>query len=324
MAKIKYDVKGVDPGGDRELPKPGVYRCKVISCVDAKPSGKDRRLEVQYQITDGDHKGFVLYDYINLESEAARWKLAQFIKACGLPASGTLDPDEVIGTGLSVRVKIQPETDQYAASARPATLLPLDGDEKEDLDADDDDTEPDDDDDDDDDSTYTQEELEELSNSDLKEVAGELEVEVPAKLTAKAKEKLIAAILEAQSEDDDEDEDGGGDDEEEYTWDDLSGMDRDELVELIEENELDVETTTGKGKKKKDVDEDDLRTAIAEELEIEVPDDEDDDEDDAPNYDDTEEWTLAKLKAEAKKRKLSDKGTRKAIVARLKKDDSPF
>ena len=142
--KIKYNVKGVEAKGDRPTPKPGVYRCKIVSCVDAKPEGKDRRLEVQYEITEGENKGYKLYDYINLESEASEWKLASFIRAVGLPEEGELNPDKLVGVGLTVRTRVE-NSEQYGSQAKPASLMPLDGTEGESGDAEDlsdDDTEP--------------------------------------------------------------------------------------------------------------------------------------------------------------------------------------
>lgn len=272
MAKIKYDVKGVESRGDRPVPKPGVYRCKIISCVDAKPDNKDRRLEVQYEITDGDSKGYRLYDYI-VFAESSEWKLAQFIRACGLPEKGTLDPDKLVGTALNVRTRVE-NSEEYGTSAKPASLMPLDGDDDEDEEdltedeeteeevdetedddtEDDDESEEDEDDesDDEEDEDWTEEELESLDSKELRAVAEDYDdVTVPAKLTAAAKKKLIAAILEAQ---------GGDDDEEE-------------------------------------------------------------DEEEKPDYDSMD---LADLKALAKERKLSPKGNKKVLVARLEKDDDPF
>jgi hypothetical protein len=329
MAKIKYKTKGVERKGGGNVPKPGVYRCKVISCVDATPSGKDRRLEVTYEIQEGESKGYKLYDYINLVSEAAEWKLAQFVDALGLPENGTIDTEEIVDTALNVRTRVE-NSEQYGASAKPATLMPLDGDEdEEDLTAeDDDDTSADDGDDDaasDDDEVYSEEELEALEKDELKEVAEEYEVEWPKRLTAAGKKKVIAAILEAQGGDEDEDEEGEGDDEL-WTEEELNELDDDDLVEQAGEFELDADDyqkTTGKGKAKKTkLDRDGLIAAI---LEAQGDEDEDgeesEDEDDTPDYDEME---LADLKALCKERSLNPKGTKKVLVARLKKDDEPF
>lgn len=327
MAKIKYNVKGVDAGGDRTMPKAGVHRAKVISCVDAKPSDKDRRLELQYQVQDDEpkgSKGYVLYDYINIERDDLAWKLAQFVKAMGLPDSGAFDPEDVVGTALNVRVKIQPETEQYSAKAAPATLLPLDGEDEEDEDLSDDedadDEEAADEEEEGEDEPYTEEDLAALSNDELKEVAEEFEVTVPQRITAKGKAKLIASILEAQDADEDED------DEDEYTEEDLNEMDEAGIKEVLEEFELDADDytkTTGKGKKKKSTF--DMEAAIEGILEAqdESEDEEADEEpeEETPDYDSMD---ISDLKALAKERKLDAKGSKKVLIARLKKDDEPF
>lgn len=325
MAKIKYNVKGVDAKGDRPLPKPGVYRCKIVSCVDAKPSGKDRRLEVQYEVTEGDHKGFKLYDYINLESEAAAWKLAQFIKACGLPESGNLDPDELIGTALSVRTRVDAGNEQYAPSAKPATLMPLDGDAEEDeeLEEEDDEDESeeeedsdDEEDDDEDDETYSREELE-SGEYDLEEVAGELEVDFPSgKLTAKKKAALIDALLAAQDsgdgEEDDDDEEEDEEDEEEI---DYSAMSAKELKDALAESDVKISAKVKALKGAK------LKAALVKLAEENLVDSEDEEDEDEPDYDAMEP---KELKALAKERGLDTKGSKKILIARLQKDDQPF
>lgn len=329
--KVKYDVSGVDPGGDRDLPKPGVHTCKVISAVfNDKPGGdKSPRLELQYQITEGDSKGAILYDYLP-EMESMQWKWAQLVNAMGLRKKGAFDPDEIVGTALSVRVRIQPASDQFEASAKPAGLFPLDGDADEE-DLDDEDGIDHDASDDDEDEPYTEEDLEALDKSDLKEAAEEFDVEFPTRLTAKGKAKVIAAILEAQEEGDEEDDE---DDEDEDTdgpesREDLDDYDEDDLKALIEEDDdLEIELTktkTVRGKKKKvkrDLDE--VRDEIAEALGLDGSDDEDEDEDDDEETPDYNDWELSDLKKECKKRELSSTGPRKALVKRLEKDDEPF
>lgn len=324
MAKVKYNVKGVDPGGDRTLPKAAVHRCKVISCVlGTNPSDKAQRFEVQYQVMDDDpkgSKGYVMYDYINLEREDLAWKLAQFINAMGLPESGSVDPEDCVGTGLNIRAKIRPETSEYAAKAVPGVLLPLDGEDTsgDDEDLSDDETETAEG---GDDELYTEEELTEMEKDDLFEVAGEFEIETPKRLTAAGKTKLVAAILEAQGG---EDEDAEGDDEL-YEEAELEAMDDDEISEVLEEFELDANDYTTKkkvGKRMKTVFAKDEAIAAILEAQEEGEDGEDgEEEDETPDY---EAMGLAELKALAKERKLDSKGTKKALVARLTKDDEPF
>ncbi len=341
IAKIKYNVKGVDPGGDRAVPKAGIYRCKVTSCIDAKPADKDRRLELKYEIQSNsagekDNKGYVLFDYIPF-TDTMDWKMAQFIKAMGLPESGAFDPDEIVGTGLNVRVRIQPETEQYAASAKPATLMPLDGDEDDGEDLSEGGEEAEDG--EGEEETYTEEELNELEKDDLFAIAEELieDFTKPKRFTAAGKTKLIAAILEAQGEDDDEE----GEEEEGELWteEELTELDDDALKgvafgdpedEEDEGFELDPDDYVTKKKNPKTkkmvtkFDRDGLIAAILEAQGDDEGEDEGEGEegDDEPlDYDSME---LADLKALAKERKLDQKGPKKLLVARLKKDDDPF
>ncbi len=345
MAKIKYNVKGVDAGGDRTMPKAGVHRCKVISCVVAKPSDKDQRIEVQYQVTDDNpegSKGYVLYDYVNLERDDLSWKLAQFIQAMGLPESGSFDPEDCVGTGLNVRVKIQPETEQYSAKATPATLIPLDGEEGDDEDlTEDEDTGSDDGDtgdgeDEGEAEPWTEDELGELEKAELKEVAEEFEVTWPKRLTDAGKAKVIAAILAAQeaaAEADGEDDEPG--DEELWTEEELEALDDDELKGVafgdpeddddsgFELDEDDYVSKKKNPKTKKTVTTFDRDGVIAAILEAQGEGDDGEDEtaEEPPDYD---AMDPAELKALCKERKLDQKGTKKILIARLKKDDEPF
>lgn len=333
MAKIKYKTKGVERKGGGNVPKPGVYRCKVVACVDATPSGKDRRLEVVYEITEGDEKGYKLYDYINLVSEAAEWKLAQFIDALGLPENGTMDTDDIVGTALNVRTRVE-NSEQYGASAKPATLMPLDGDESddEDLSEEDEDAEDADADDEaedtDEDEEWDEESLGELEKTELKEVAEEYEIDFPSRLTAAGKKKVIAAILEAQGGDEDEESSDEEDEDELWTEEELAELDDDDLLEQAGEFELDADdyqkSKKVKGKVRKTLDRDGLIAAILEAQggdDEESEDGEDEDEDETPDY---AAMDLPALKALCKERSLDTKGTKKLLIKRLEKDDEPF
>lgn len=348
MAKIKYNVKGVDTGGG-PLPKAGVYRCKVTSCIfNEKPdSGKPPRIEAVYEIqssSDGDktHKGYKLYDYVPTTNEEMEWKLAQFIKAMGLPESGSFEPKECVGTGLNVRVRIQPETEQYAAKANPATLIPLDGeegsDDDEDLSEETEGEETVDGEAEEDNEPWTEEELEGLEKAELKEVAGEFEVDWPKRLTDAGKAKVIAAILEAQGEAEEEEGEEGEDDlwtEEELT--ELTDVElkgvafgdpEDDDDEGFGLDESDYVTKKKNPKTKKMVTKFDRDACIAAILEAQEGGEEEGEEEGEGGEEeeavDYNEMEVADLKALCKERKLDTKGTKKMLVARLEKDDEPF
>jgi hypothetical protein len=137
----------------------------------------------------------------------------------------------------------------------------------------DEDEESDDDSDDEDEEAYTEEDLEELDDEELLEVAEEFEIEPEYKGKGKKKkldrDALIEAILEAQEEDEDEE-----DDEDESDEDAIEFLEDDELDELDTEelmahyNELaeycdDEEITIPKaGKVKKNAKDSAIKKAI--------------------------------------------------------------
>jgi hypothetical protein len=255
VPKRQYNVKGVESGGGDFVPlKPGLYQMKVVEAVTEKPDGKDERVHVQLEVV-ADSKGKKvkpqdqgydksaqfgrIHDYVNLESEAAAFKLAQYLEATGKvdrdkpkTEKGTFDPD-----------KDEDSEDE-------------DDDDSDEDDSDDDDDDSDDEDDEDeDDEAWTEEELGEEDDDSLESIAFDDEegygLDKKGMYTGKGKKKklnrkkVIAAILEAQEEDDDEDdEDEDGNSEEQ----DYSEMSLDDLKSEVADRELEVK---GKATKKK-------------------------------------------------------------------------
>lgn len=293
MAKIKFNVKGVESGGgQRKLVKPGVYDCKITSCVDATPTnGKDRRLEVVSTITQkGDFEGVPLRtDYINLVSEAAAWKLRQFLEGVGIvkdgKESGDFDPAKLVNKPVRIRVKSRMD-EEYGAQNEVGTYLPVE--DEEDLEEGEDLTEEESDADEavegegegEDSELWNEEELTELDDDDLIAVAAgdpddeedegfDIDLDDFTKIVGKGKKAktkldrdgLIAAILEAQGGEEEEGEEEGGEESEE------------------EEGE------------------------------------------DGPDYD---SMTDEDLRAACKERGLVAKGKRDVLIKRLRKDDEPF
>lgn len=128
---------------------------------------------------------------------------------------------------------------------------------------------------------------------------------------------LKAGAVEAEAEPDEEEE------EEEL---DLDSMSRSELKDLIKEEELEIRVV-------KSMSDDDIRAAIAEfltedeeeeaeeeeeEEEEESEEGEEEAEDEGDNYD---TLTAADLRQELEDRELNSKGTKKVMIARLRKDD---
>ena len=304
MARVKFDVRGVE--GARSLLPAGVYNAKIAQADVTKPEGKDERIEVILEVVgDKTHKGAKLYEYINLESEAARWKLREFLEAAQVikngKEAGTLDTSKLVGVVIGVKTIVRPadEARGFDEQARVRRMFVADGVKA--------DAEPDED---LDDEAGDEGEYEDMDLAALKAELKERGLSTKGKKPA-----LIARLEEDDESDEDEDDEDEGDEETtgEYEWDDIAELDKAELRQLIADEELGI-------KVKKSADVDELRTQVAEALEIEAPDDEDaeDDEDE----DDYDEWSLDDLKEELEQRSLSTKGSKKLLVSRLRKDDS--
>lgn len=136
----------------------------------------------------------------------------------------------------------------------------------------------------------------------------------------------VAAVLPLPEDEDDEgdeeeveaeeneDEEGDG---EAYTYEDLEGMDLDELKEVIEEEELEIRVTK-KSKAEK------VLEKVAEALELEPAEEEEEEDEDGEDDEDEEsyeEMTPAELKQECKDRGLKAAGKKAVLIARLEKDD---
>jgi len=201
MAKLKFNVSDVETGGMKRLPAPAVYEMKIEACDLTKPSGKDERLEVKFKAVGKKWTGYAsVFEYINVESAQAAWKLREFLEAVGLvkpgskKAAGDLDTDKLVGQ--TIKIALKPDTYNGEPSPKVGRMMPLD-EEAEDDDEPEDEPEEDD------------EEGEEMDLSgmdldELIEVAEEMELD-PDEIFGKAKsdtlkrKKLITAIEEAQS-----------------------------------------------------------------------------------------------------------------------------
>lgn len=335
IPKVKYDVSNVEDSGGFEHVQPGMYIGKIseVNLKESK-SGNGPMLEIILQpvkTADGktvkakDKKKQVarVYTYVLLEHEPSDWKLKEFIKAVGLKDKGMIDTDKLVGN--SVQMNLKPDTDlndQYRP--RVGKLLAIPAGAKTTA-TDNGASEPEDEAEED----YTEDDLNEMEDDELKEAAGEYGVKAPTgTLTSLKRKKLIAAILESmeESEDEDEDEDeeedadvedDASEDEEdededesdEDEADELDGLSRAELKQYIKDNELEVRVT-------KSMEDDDIRDAI---VEAQGTEDEEEDEDEEPV--DYNSWSIDALKKEAQERGLSTKGSKKILAGRLGKDD---
>lgn len=134
--------------------------------------------------------------------------------------------------------------------------------------------ESDDEDDSDADSAeYTVGDLQEMDISELQDLCKENGIKFKKKATEDDLIELLKEKLGIEDEDEDDDsddddedsddeDDDDSDDDSEITWDELKEMDKEELIELCEENDVEF--------KKKDS-EDDLRKKFAAAFDIEIP-----------------------------------------------------
>lgn len=284
MARVKYDVRGVESSGGTPLP-PGVYNAKVTQADVTKPEGKDQRIEVILEVVNSEeaNNGKKLYEYINLESDAAKWKLKEYLEALGEGGdTGSFDTDDHLNKVIGVKTIVRPADEARGFDARAAVrrMFAIDEAQRngasastENLDddppvaaepTDAEDVEP-----------LTWEELNEMDRAELKKLNKDEEVGIAVKksmtdddLRAKIAEFFELPPLADEEEADDEEEE-------------------DEEPEAEAAAETEEEAGEGAG-----------------------------DEDD---YDD---WSEPDLKEELSQRSLSVKGSKKVLIGRLRRDDA--
>lgn len=351
MVKVKYDVRDSDPEKAKgregfEKPQPGVYPAKVVGIDHAfakdERTGKDDKdrpmLVVKYEIQKN-KKGFEgswMWDRVPLNSEAAKWKLDQFLLAFGVAEmkkkrKGEFDTDDLIGEKCRIRVRGGEYKKEYSPDV--AAVLPPaeDGEEDEDDDPTVDDELGGDDDADlgsaeDEDSEdvlyYDMTELASMDLGALNDVANDLDLEVP-KAKAKSRVALSKWIFENQPGEPPEEEDGDGDGDGEDE--DEEGPDLEALATAADDDgdEDAIETLTGLAEEAElDPDDYDTWADLVEAL-SEGSGGEDGGDDSDDGY---EELSEKELKAELKDRGLATAGKKDALVKRLRQDDAtePF
>lgn len=115
MAKIKYNVKGVDRGGTFEQPKPGLYEMEITEATHRDSDGKND-IELVLEITKNNDNfvGSKLWSYVSL-GEASQWKLGEFTDALGLPEEGTIETSKLKGKKMKVKVNGDTYNEEYRA-----------------------------------------------------------------------------------------------------------------------------------------------------------------------------------------------------------------
>lgn len=136
MVKIKYDTTGVDheqaAKGGGDPPKPGVYSARIKEMNtgfskgdDGKPDKSRPRVEVIFELTDKEHKGFPLWYYLTFGSGFPAQKMSQFLQAVGVPVAkrqkGEFDTDDILNSknGCTNRVKVQVQGEKNTTDYRP-------------------------------------------------------------------------------------------------------------------------------------------------------------------------------------------------------------
>jgi hypothetical protein len=127
---ITYDVSGVEEsgGGTGVKVRPGVKVAKIETCeqrTENAQGGPANDIKVGLNFGPDFDWGFT---YVGL-GPASDWKLAEFIRACGLPPKGKFDPEKQ--RGKFIRVKVNPGTYEGAYSPDMGRLMKAQpGDEK--------------------------------------------------------------------------------------------------------------------------------------------------------------------------------------------------
>lgn len=225
MAKLKWNLKGVERGGSFKYPPPGLYTGKIVQIDEGESKSGNEMLTVHIKMLKGNKagKGIKMRTWILTDNEASMWKLAEFLDACGVTKggkkeTGSVDVQKLVGTQLSV--KVDPDTDQNdnpSSKIGQLSALPDDDDdeeEDEDEDGSDDEDESDEDEDEeseeeDDEEDDEEEEVDysEMSFAELKAEAKERGI----KLKKGIKSPGIIKLLEANDEEDDDPFDGDDD-----------------------------------------------------------------------------------------------------------------
>jgi hypothetical protein len=303
--RVKYDVRGVETGERAILPA-GVHVGTITGADVTKPDGKDQRIELVVKVSDNG-TDYTLYEYVNLESEGARWKLRELLEAVGITSgkkgeAGTLDTDKMLlNKKLGLKTFVRPADDArgFDAQARIKRMFSASEASTSDEDLDDD----------------TSAEL------DNGEEGTEYDDWTLADLRKEARSRGIKTaglkadgIIDLLIEDDEGQEEEPEADAEDDGYDDMSladlrklarkqgiktaGMKQDDLIEALREADSDED---------EEEEEEEEETEASSNGKVE---------------DDYDEWDLEDLRTELKDRSLATKGGTKVLIARLRRDDA--
>lgn len=254
-ASVNVDLSGVETS--RKTIPEGTYTLVVDSATQKNSQGGNPMIAFEFSVAEGKYQGSKLYENCSLQPQAL-FKLKSVLIALGMEIPNKafdLDLKDLIG--LTCEAEVGHEVYEGKKKARILEYI-----DPSDSDSDEDDSE-DEDGDDDDDDTDVESTLMEMDLDDLKDLAKELDISASSIKKAKKVKAMVELIMSEADEDDilealgdedkedDEDEDDEEKDYSEMSLDELKaeckdrglkvkkGMDRDDLIEMLEEDDED-------------------------------------------------------------------------------------
>ena len=252
-ASVNVDLSGVETS--RKTIPEGTYTLVVDSATQKNSQGGNPMISFEFSVAEGKYQGSKLYENCSLQPQAL-FKLKSVLIALGMEIPNKafdLDLKDLIG--LTCEAEVGHEVYEGKKKARILEYI-----DPSDSDSDEDDSEDEEEDEDDTDVEST---LMEMDMDDLKDLAKKLDISASSIKKAKKVKALVELIMSEADEDDilealgDEDEEDDADEEDEekdyseMSLDELKdeckdrglkvkkGMDKDDLIEMLEEDDED-------------------------------------------------------------------------------------
>ena len=242
---VNVDLSGVE--SSRKTIPEGTYTLTVNAVNQKNSSNNNPMIAFEFEVADGPYKGAPLYENCSLQPQAL-FKLKSVLEALGFEIPNKafdLNLRDLIG--LTCEVEVGHEVYEGKKRARILEYLTPDLDDEEDGE--------------DDDEDDLEDKLSELDLDELKDLAKDLDISASDIKKAKKAEALINLIMDSADEDDilealgeDSDEEDEDDDDESPDYSEMSlaelkaeckdrglkikkGMDKDDLIEMLEEDD---------------------------------------------------------------------------------------
>jgi hypothetical protein len=244
-SSVNVDLSGVE--ASRKAIPEGTYEVVVNEATQKNSRDGNPMIAFEFEVAEGAHKGAKLYENCSLQPQAL-FKLKSVLLALGMNIPNkAFDLNLRDLVGLTCEVEVGHEV--YEGKKRARILQYNDPEEAQEDDSDEDDEES------------VEDKLSELDFDELKDLAKDLDISASDIKKAKKAKALIDLImdsadeddiLEALGEDSDDEEDEEDDEDQDYSEMSLSelkaeckdrglkvkkGMDRDDLIEMLEEDD---------------------------------------------------------------------------------------